>query len=56
MTILYTDVDECTADPSLVCAGAERCQNTRGGYICLCEAGYAWNENSCEGIHKSHMC
>ena len=49
MTLLHTDVDECTESP-VVCAGAERCDNTRGSYQCLCEAGYSWDGNSCGGI------
>lgn len=46
--VCYSDVDEC-ADPE-VC-GTARCENKEGGYDCLCETGYFYDNEtkSCLG-------
>lgn len=40
---LVSDVDECE-DPE-VC-GTARCENADGGYDCLCDAGYVYDNET----------
>ncbi|RXN29816.1 latent-transforming growth factor beta-binding 1-like isoform X1 [Labeo rohita] len=46
------DVDECAESPSLCANG--RCQNTPGGFLCVCELGFMPNEKgtSCSDIDE----
>lgn len=46
--VCLSDVDECE-DPG-VC-GTAQCENTDGGYNCLCDIGYAYDNEtkSCVG-------
>ena len=53
--LLSPDFDECMHLSSEVCVGAEKCENTDGGYVCHCSAGYVWNDTSCKGKCKSHF-
>ena len=49
LIVFCTDIDECT-DSTLVCNGADGCENMGGSYVCLCSAGLSWNGTFCEGI------
>lgn len=40
---VVSDVDECE-DPA-VC-GTARCENTDGGYDCLCDGGYVYDNET----------
>ena len=48
------DVNECDAEES---SCDQQCRNTDGSYICACDAGYAWNEdtNTCDGMKRHFM-
>ena len=44
------DVNECSSGRSQ-CAKNARCENTEGGYKCVCSGGYIGDGyTSCEGI------
>ena len=51
---LFSDTDECSITPD-VCIGADDCENTMGGYKCLCHTGLSWNGTVCEG-DTTHSC
>lgn len=46
------DVNECVENPA-ACGGHSVCENTLGGYKCVCEAGYRGNGTHCEGKQTS---
>lgn len=46
--ISVPDVDECLENPA-ACGGHSVCENTLGGYKCVCAAGYRGNSTHCEG-------
>lgn len=46
------DVDECVENPA-ACSGHSVCENTLGGYKCVCAAGYRGNGTHCEGKQTS---
>ena len=43
----FTDIDECTASPS-VCDTKAHCQNTVGSYRCACKTGFFGNGKTYE--------
>lgn len=47
--VSFTDVDECTTQPSI--CGTAVCKNVPGDYECECAEGYSYNPSSksCEG-------
>ncbi|XP_064599411.1 fibrillin-1-like [Liolophura sinensis] len=49
-----TDIDECSADESVCLEGV--CSNLMGSYMCGCEQGYAWSDNteSCQPVCQYH--
>ena len=49
--LVLLDIDECSASPS-VCDINANCSNTRGSYICTCNAGYNGDGKSCHGRRK----
>ncbi|XP_076821613.1 uncharacterized protein LOC143468345 isoform X3 [Clavelina lepadiformis] len=42
-----TDIDECITNTHN-CDDTATCENTDGGYKCVCEAGFFWNGNTCD--------
>ncbi|NXA44006.1 CREL1 protein, partial [Eudromia elegans] len=42
------DVDECASAEEPVCGGAQEvCENTEGGYRCVCAAGHVRRDGQC---------
>ena len=48
----YQDTNECLTDSPCSEADHTTCQNTEGGYACVCVVGFAFNDVTgiCEGM------
>jgi len=47
--VLFKDIDECKASPS-VCDVNAKCQNSVGSYRCSCNPGYTGDGEKCSGM------
>ena len=45
----YTDLDECSSDPS-PCDVSADCTNSDGSYSCKCKQGFTGNGTICDGM------
>ena len=44
--MINKDIDECSSNSP--CKNGSVCQNTIGGYNCICEEGYQYVNETCE--------
>ncbi|XP_053388080.1 uncharacterized protein LOC123542570 [Mercenaria mercenaria] len=53
--ITCRDINECTEN-NINCSGHGTCSNVPGGYTCVCDTGFIFNETnkSCEDIDECH--
>ena len=47
---LNADVDECTSNTANLCNPNATCNNTIGGYNCICNPGFTGNGTTCLGM------
>lgn len=45
-----SDIDECSANGTVICHNNATCDNTEGSYQCICKSGFTGNGTNCTGI------
>ena len=50
LLLFFSDINECLNSTLFSCPGRFRvCENTRGSYICECQQGLLFINNTCQG-------